>query len=122
MSAATRDISAAGRQTGNIFAAIPDSLPEEFFETLLQNRRVRIERIVSKGHAAPGDGWYDQDWDEWVLLLRGAASLQFEDAAAPLQLNGGDFVFIAARRRHRVLWTDPERESIWLAVHLAPGE
>jgi cupin 2 domain-containing protein len=110
------------RQTGNIFADIPKPLPAELFETLLQTQSVRIERIVSKGHVTPEDAWYDQNWDEWVLLIQGAAALLFEDNAETLELRGGDYVFIPAHRRHRVVWTDPRRETIWLAVHLASGD
>ena len=40
---------------------------------------VRIERIISHGHASPADFWYDQAQHEWVIVLKGAARLQFED-------------------------------------------
>lgn len=105
-------------QTGNIFTGIPPSLPAEIFETLWQNRQIRIERIISKGHSSPGDTWYDQEGDEWVLLLQGSAALQFENCAV-VEMRAGDYLFIPARCKHRVIWTDPRRESIWLAIHLS---
>ena len=63
----------------NLFANIPDELPEELTATLLEADSVRIERIVSHGHASPEGFWYDQPQHEWVVLLSGAARLQFED-------------------------------------------
>jgi cupin 2 domain-containing protein len=41
---------------------------------------VRFERIVSAGQATPVDAPYDQDHDEWVLLLAGSAGLWIEGA------------------------------------------
>jgi len=86
----------------NIFAHIPDALVEEQFEALLQSPAVRIERIVSRGHASPEGFWYDQPRGEWVLVLRGAARLRFEDEPEPRELKPGDFLDIPAHRRHRV--------------------
>lgn len=106
----------------NVFSGIPADLPEELFETLVEADSVRIERIVSKGHASADDFWYDQEQHEWVLLLRGAAVLRVEDDAEPLEMKPGDWVCIPAHKRHRVEWTDPEQTTIWLAVHYGGGE
>ena len=54
---------------GNLFADIPNALPEELIEVLAENRHVRIDRIVSTGHASPEGFWYDQA--EWVVVLKG---------------------------------------------------
>ena len=43
-------------QTPNLFSALPSSMPEEIVETLAGGKHVRIERIVSTGHASP-DGF-----------------------------------------------------------------
>lgn len=103
--------------TGNLFANIPAQLPEELFESLLENRHLRLERIVSRGHRCePGD-WFDQDRDEWVVLLKGAAQVLYAGQAEPIELKPGDFLHISAHQRHRVTWTDPDRESVWLALH-----
>lgn len=99
----------------NLFADIPASLPEELVQTLLNQPNVRIERIVSQGHASSAGFWYDQEQAEFVVLLKGAARLQFEDGA--IDLRAGDFIDIPAHRRHRVDWTDPGQPTIWLAVH-----
>ena len=101
--------------TSNIFGDLPERLPNELVETLLSAADVRIERIVSQGHASPKDFWYDQDWHEWVLVLQGAARVRFEDVV--VELNPGDFINIPAHRRHRVDWTDPAQKTIWLAIH-----
>ena len=100
----------------NLFQDIPPPRAEEFFETLAKSGAVEIERIVSSGHSAPAEGWFEADRREWVALLRGAARLEFEDGRE-LLLGPGDWLEIPARCRHRVAWTDPERETVWLAVH-----
>ena len=99
----------------NLLQDIPESLPEELFETLVKTGTVHIERIVSRGHTSPEEGWYDQDQNEFVLLLKGAARLEFEDGRA-IGLEAGDYLEIAAHQRHRVAWTDSEGETVWLAV------
>jgi cupin 2 domain-containing protein len=103
---------------GNIFDALPNTpLALEEFTGLLATPNLRIERIISTGQASPGDQWYDQEWDEWVILLRGAARLLFEDEGEAQLLGPGDYIYIAAHRRHRVTWTDPQHTTVWLAVH-----
>ena len=100
----------------NLFAEIPAALEHELFDTLLDAESVRIERIVSHGQASPPGVWSDQDRHEWVVLLRGAARLQFEGAEA-VALHPGDSINIPAHTRHRVEWTTPEEPTVWLAVH-----
>lgn len=103
---------------GNLFSGLPGALPEERFETLLQSRHCRLERILSRGHATPAGVWYDQDQDEWVVLLAGRAGLRFADEETPLTLIPGDYVWIPAHRRHRVEWTSNDEPAVWLALHL----
>ncbi|MGD9367894.1 MAG: phosphoribosylaminoimidazole carboxylase [Desulfobacteraceae bacterium] len=102
----------------NLFTDIPETLPDEFFEEILTHSNVRIERIVSRGHRSPEGFWYDQDWDEWILLVQGSAGLAFEGASAVVELIAGDHLLIQARKRHRVAWTAENEDTIWLAVHL----
>ena len=105
----------------NLFSALPTApLAEELVEILAQTPAVRIERIVSTGQASPPGFWYDQDGQEWVALLSGAATLRFADQPEPTPLNPGDWVLIAAHRRHRVETTDRDQPSVWLAVHFDP--
>ena len=103
--------------TGNLFANVAHQLPDEQIVELLSAQNVRIERIVSTGHASALDEWYDQDRAEWVLLLAGSAGLVFEGETAPLRLEPGSYVHIPAHRRHRVAWTDGSGPTIWLAIH-----
>ncbi len=100
----------------NLFADIPAQLPEELITTLLSAEHVRIERIVSHGHSSPAGFWYDQHEVEWVIVLKGAARLRFEDETSPTELRPGDFVLIPAHRKHRVEWTSPDVPTVWLAV------
>ena len=104
----------------NLFQEIPPAGADEFFETLAKTGQVRIERIVSRGHDSPAEGWFDADKTEWVALLRGGARLQFEDGRE-LRLGPGDWLEIPARCRHRVAWTDPHRATVWLALHYEPA-
>lgn len=102
---------------GNLFTALPLPGASEAFEPLLEQQRVRIERIVSDAQAIPPDFWYDQAHTEWVALLQGEAVIGFDDGHMhPLQ--PGDWLTIPAHCRHRVVSTAPR--TVWLAVHLAP--
>lgn len=100
-----------------IFQRIPADLPDELIETLCQSADVRIERIVSRGQASPPGFWYDQEQHEFVLLVSGRARLVFADSARKVELAPGDWLDIPAHRKHRVDWTDPDRDTVWLAVH-----
>jgi len=77
---------------------------------------LRIERIVSRGHSSPPGFWYDQEDNEWVLVLTGRARLRFAADEGLIELGVGDCYEIAAHRKHRVEWTDPDQDTIWLAV------
>jgi cupin 2 domain-containing protein len=101
----------------NVFAALPPPSADEAFVTLALQPGLKVERIVSRGHASPPGFWYDQPHGEWVIVLAGEARLRFEDDAEPRRLRPGDFVDIAPHRRHRVEWTHPTSPTIWLAVH-----
>lgn len=103
---------------GNLFAGIPESLPEELVEILDEGAgSVRIERIVSRGHSSPERYWYDQETVEWVCMLKGAAVLRFEGAQGPVKMERGDWIEIPAHCRHRVERTAAGEETVWLAVH-----
>jgi len=99
----------------NIRDGIPDSLPEEMVDMLATGRGVRIERIVSRGHASPEGFWYDQNENEWVMLVTGSAVLEIE-GRGEVPLSPGDYLLLPAHCRHRVVRTDAEIETIWLAV------
>ncbi len=104
----------------DLFADLPRLDSGEAFDTLLQCRNVRIERIAS---APLGDErcditLYDQPQDEWVLLLAGEAVLEI--AGRPVRLAPGQHLFIPAHTPHRVLTTSDAPRCLWLAVHIDP--
>ncbi len=100
----------------NIFNNIPTHLPDELLQTLLQKDSLHIERIVSNGHNTPTGEWYGQDLDEWVLVVQGRARLELDEQRM-IELKTGDYILLPAHQRHRVDWTDPDIETIWLAIH-----
>ncbi len=96
---------------------LPDPLPEaERFDPLIPDRGVLIERIASTGQTTPEGEWYDQDRDEWVILLQGEAVLAYADGRT-LRLRPGDHVLIPAHEKHRVEKASADPPCIWLAVH-----
>ena len=100
----------------NLFDTANIPLEEEFFEDMLHTSKFRLERIISKGHATPEDSWYDQEQNEWVLLLQGKAALRFEGTDVLSILCPGDYLLIPAHHRHRVEWTAADVETVWLAL------
>lgn len=103
----------------SLFDGIPRELPAELTTVLAEGGGSRVERIVSRGHQTASGEWYEQEMDEWVVLITGAATLEFADGAA-IELAPGDWVDLPAGLRHRVAWTAPGEDTIWLAL-LRPG-
>lgn len=99
----------------NIFEMMPELLVEEQFDEIVRGEQIRIERIVSQGHTSPVSGWYDQKENEWVVVLQGSGVIQFQDGDE-VYLEAGDFLNILAHRKHKVIWTAPDKPTIWLAV------
>jgi cupin 2 domain-containing protein len=98
----------------NIPAPFPN-LGQEFIEILHQDDHVRIERIVSNCCPSPKDFWYDQETDEWVMILEGGAGLSIAGEKGISELRTGESVFLPAHKKHRVEWTT--EKTIWLTVH-----
>jgi len=103
----------------SIFADIPKARTGEIFLTLFANDAVKIQRIVSRAHSSPPGFWYDQAGDEWVIILRGHATLEFENGRL-IRMKAGDHILIPRRAKHRVNRTGSE--TIWLAVHIEPRD
>ena len=106
----------------NLFDDVPRELPAERIDVLLETPTLRLERIVSTGHATPPGEWYDEDRDEWVVVLRGRARLRIEGEAADRALGVGDHLLLRAHVRHRVEWTDPTTPTVWLALYYRPSD
>jgi cupin 2 domain-containing protein len=99
----------------NIFSKMPKEIPEEFFETIVKSDEVMIERIISKGHATKEGKWYNQNKNEFVIVLKGDAIIEYKDGKK-IEMNIGDYIIIPAHTKHRVLKTNEKVETIWLAV------
>ncbi|WP_437187033.1 cupin domain-containing protein [Planctomicrobium sp. SH668] len=102
----------------NIFKQIPSKIQAELTQNLLQSGNIRIERIISEGHASPPAFWYDQEDAEWVIVLQGEARLDIEGSPESIPLGVGDHYFLPAHCRHRVSWTSPDVQTIWLVVFI----
>ena len=102
----------------NLLSDLPDARTEERIEVLLKTPNSRLERIVSHGQTSPENFWYDQAQAEWVMVLQGRARLAIEDDCPEHELGPGDSVYLPAHCRHRVTWTDPGQNTIWLALFL----
>ena len=100
----------------NIFSDIPKTLQEELFEVLLEQKNIKIERIVSEGHTTQKFQWYDQEDNEWVIVLQGEAILSFEDSK-DVTLHVGEYINIPRHKKHKVTYTSLSEQTIWLAIH-----
>lgn len=107
---------------GNLFSDIPAQLSQEWNQAVVKGDHAIVERIVSQGQCSAEGFWYDQEWDEWVAVLQGAADLEFEEEQKIVRLNQGDHLLIPAHVRHRVAWTSKDQQTIWLAVHFKPPD
>ena len=104
-------------QSANLFDRLPGSGSDEELTTLVERAGSKLVRIVSTGQATPKGVWYDQDDNEWVVVLRGGAGLRIEGEDDVRVLSAGDYVDIPAGLRHRVEWTDTDEPTVWLALH-----
>ena len=105
-------------KTGNLRSGLPARpLPDEVVDLLVEHPGLRIERIVSTGQATPEGQWYDQDSDELVLVVDGAARFRIEGEREERELSEGDWILLPAHCRHRVTWTRAEPPTVWLAIH-----
>ena len=96
-------------QPGNLFADVADvsvaNKGEETFSEILARPGLKIERIISQGQISPPGFWYDQAWNEWVIVLKGTATLQFEHEPAARSLGVGDY------------WPGLRPTNLWSASH-----
>ena len=99
----------------NLFADLPTGVDGEAFATLFESSAAKIERIISHSHQSPPGFWYDQAEDEWVIVLRGSATLEFTGGEL-VELNPGDYLTIPRHVKHRVARTS--EETIWLVVRV----
>ncbi|MGP8331914.1 MAG: cupin domain-containing protein [Methanosarcinaceae archaeon] len=101
----------------SLFDNIHSDQPDEVFETLCSSDTVKIERIISRGHSSPEGFWYDQTKNEFVLVVQGSARVSIQGEENSIIVATGEYLNIRAHVKHRVEWTDPDINTIWLAVH-----
>ena len=106
--------------TGTLLNALPDASHEEITETLIDTSQLRIERIVSQGQCSAPGFWYQQPQAEWVCVLSGQGTIEFEDGQRHT-LGPGDWLNIPTDARHRVAETATGRTTVWLAVFYTEG-
>ncbi len=99
----------------NIFKQIEGNFNKEIIDSIVNSDNIRIERIVSKGHISPEGFWYDQEENEFVLLLQGKAALEFDNKNI-VHLKRGDYLIIEKHEKHRVIYTAKNTLTVWLAV------
>lgn len=103
--------------TANNIFKLPASLTsEEYFEKLVEQESFFIERIISEGHVTPEGEWYDQETNEFVMLIKGSAEIEFGNSDK-IEMNPGDYINIPKHVKHRVNRTDEKGKTFWLAVH-----
>jgi cupin 2 domain-containing protein len=105
-------------KAGNLRDGLPSApQAEERVDILMESPGLRVERIVSTGQTTNEDDWYDQAWDEFVVLVAGAARLRLEGEGEDRVLEAGDWLLLPAHCRHRVTWTQSDPPTVWLAIH-----
>ncbi|MCB2222116.1 MAG: cupin domain-containing protein [Bacteroidetes bacterium] len=101
---------------GNIFDLPKEENGIEIFTTLFESASIKIERIFGQHpYTQPGE-WYDQEEDEWVVLLEGTAKVEIQNEQI-IELKAGDYLFLPAHKIHRVNETSDVKKCIWLAIH-----
>lgn len=100
----------------NIFDNIKPFSENEIFEDLFKSEKLKVERIISYPDSIPENKWYDQEKDEWVILLKGSATLQFENEEL-VKLIPGDYIFIPSHTKHKVNEVCKNEPTVWLAMH-----
>jgi cupin 2 domain-containing protein len=99
----------------NLLSEIPSTIPNELFDDIINTENFRVERIISKGHTSPELGWYDQDENEWVVVLSGYGVIEFIDGVK-ITLKQGDYINIKAHKKHRVIETAADEPTVWLDI------
>ncbi|MEK6888897.1 MAG: cupin domain-containing protein [Nanoarchaeota archaeon] len=100
---------------GNIFSKEPSDKSKEIFETIIQSKNCKIERIISHGQETTKGKWYNQEENEFVIVLKGNAKILFENKET-IALKEGDYIDIPKNIKHRVEETSDKEGTIWLAV------
>jgi cupin 2 domain-containing protein len=87
-------------------------ISDEVSQILHKQKGVEITHIVSSSKLP--DTLYDQDKDEFVIVLEGEAVLEIR--GEKICLKRGEYVFIAAHVKHRIL--SCQDGTHWIAVYI----
>src|SRR3989344_3508268 len=100
----------------NISRVWVETLDREILEVLVSKGKiVRLERAISPKSDTPSKV-YDQDEDEFVMVAKGYAEIEFEEDGRKVIkiMREGDYTIIPAHLKHRV--TKTEEGTAWLAL------
>lgn len=97
----------------NIFEQLYFSKEEEKIEEIFQipDKNFRVERILSSSQVSKE--WYDQEENEYVVLLEGKARIVYENGEEVF-LQAGDTLFLPAHKKHKVSFTS--ERCLWLCI------
>ena len=98
----------------------PSTETAELTDILAHGENIRVERIVSMGHTSEAGFWYDDPSAEWVTVLSGEARIRFLVDDKVIHLRCGDHITIQPHEKHRVEWTAPDEQTVWLAIYFLP--
>lgn len=87
---------------------------DELVKPLAQTNGGRVELIVSTGQVSPPDFVYEQNEDEWVMVLQGEAVIEANGETH--KMLAGNSLFLPKGLKHRVLYTSSRPPCLWLAV------
>ncbi len=99
----------------NIYLQKNKNSKSEIIEDIIFTKSFRLEKISSFGYPTPNNKWYNQDKNEWVLLLKGQATLKFKKDVSRINLKEGDYIFLEKHLEHRVEYVS--KDAIWLCIH-----
>jgi len=87
-------------------------IDNEIFITLLKHKNIEIKKIISNTLKTPQT--FNQEYDEFVVLLKGCAKIEINGVIK--KLKSGDFLFIPKNTPHTLFKT--KKVSIWLAINI----
>ena len=85
----------------NFFKYPKININKEKVIPFLNGRNFVAEKIISNGFKSANNDWMSEDSDEWVMLIKGKAKLEFENGDI-LNLKSGDSFNIPANTKHKI--------------------
>jgi len=102
----------------NIFSINSEiDFSREVFVELFKSNNCVIEKIISTGQSTNEGEWFEEEGDEWVILLQGTSELKFFNGE-DYKMKAGDYLLIPSNSKHRVVTTSLDPPCVWLAIHI----